>query len=650
MNAQFWQNKYQMPNMHELIDSAAQIIAKDTPGEVWFTSPDLKYAFSQLPLSELTSSHCNFSFLCGEATGTYRFNTGFYGLTDMPTEFQKAMDCTLQGLEGVIYYLDDILVVTKGKVEDHNVLVERVMSRLNEEGWALKLSTCEFSVNKLVWLGYEIDENGYTPIFSKIEAIKSLLPPKTLKQLRSFMGTLNHLQRFIPDLHKYTVVFRASLKAENKKSFLWGEEQDLAFQKYLNLIANIPNLFHYDASKASRVKCDASHSGLGACLEQEVEPNCWAPIAFAFRFLNSGEIKYSTNKLELLAIVWACEHFRTFLLGHRFVLLTDHKAIISALNETYVKKSYQSRLSRRADRLIPFDYQIEHIPGSSLGIIDYMSRYPTFEAPLPSSHDELFVIKSIQVFHNALNSIITQSKPQKVPVGQISYCNQFQPIRLFGITRGNISYLLTQTTDQSAVDSSSQSHFGKQFRSSSLEGVANNTQPANQSQKDMLIYRHNSSPIEGVNSCTQSTSQSYASTQNHKYISSSREVDFSCSDSLDQSQLSMQMRYAKPRVFDQTHCLRPYISEFSHDMATSINLAQNTTLNSTLNNSNTSTNTIDFAKNTIEQTNLLNFVENFSLVPLIFVPQVNRDPDSLQIAIWIAQAVLIRYVPKTLPD
>ena len=73
-----------------------------------------------------------------------------------------------------------------------------------------------------------IDVNGESepenaPKFSKIEAIKSLLPPKTLKQLKSFMGTLNHLQRFIPDLHKYTVTFKASLKAENKKSFLWGE-------------------------------------------------------------------------------------------------------------------------------------------------------------------------------------------------------------------------------------------------------------------------------------------------------------------------------------------------------------------------------------------------------------------------------------------
>ena len=102
MNAQIWKNKYQMPNIYELIDSVAQIITNDVSGKVWLTSLGLKYAFSQLPLSSFTSSHCNFNILCGNATGTYRFKTAFYGLTDMPTELQKAMDCTLQGLEGVI--------------------------------------------------------------------------------------------------------------------------------------------------------------------------------------------------------------------------------------------------------------------------------------------------------------------------------------------------------------------------------------------------------------------------------------------------------------------------------------------------------------------------------------------------------------------
>ena len=144
--------------------------------------------------------------------GTYRFKTGFYGLTSMPAEFQKAMHCTLQGPEGVICYLDDILIVAKGNVHEHNELHE-VMQRLDVEGWALKLSNCEFSVNQLTWLEYDLNEDGYSSKFSKIEAIQSHKPPRTLKQLRSIMGTLNHLQKFIPNLHTHTAHFPQSLNA-----------------------------------------------------------------------------------------------------------------------------------------------------------------------------------------------------------------------------------------------------------------------------------------------------------------------------------------------------------------------------------------------------------------------------------------------------
>ena len=133
----------------------------------------------------------------------------------------------------------------------------------------------------------------------------------------------------------------------------------------------------------------------------------WAPTAFASRFLNNAETKYSTNELELLAIVWACEHFRTYLLGNRFQVLTDHKAIISALSENYNNKSYQSRLSRWADRLLPFDFEVIHVPGVTLGIVDYLSRHPTFSAPAPSIYDELFVVKSIEAFNSALSFINT---------------------------------------------------------------------------------------------------------------------------------------------------------------------------------------------------------------------------------------------------
>ena len=142
-----------MPVIDELMDQVGQIITSDPDAELWFTKLDLNYAFSQLPLSKETSKHCNFSIVGGRATGTYRFLTGFYGLTDMPTEFQKAMDSTLRNLLNVFCFLDDILVCSRGSIAEHNKIVEEVIRRIDAEGFSLKLSKCEFSKHEISWLG-----------------------------------------------------------------------------------------------------------------------------------------------------------------------------------------------------------------------------------------------------------------------------------------------------------------------------------------------------------------------------------------------------------------------------------------------------------------------------------------------------------------
>ena len=116
-----------MPNPLEQLEVAAQTTNSNLPGKVLFTSLDIKYAFSQLQLSDSVSNHCNFNIVCGDATVTYRFKTGFYGLSDMPEEFQKEMDNTLSNIPGVICFLDDNLIVTKGSVSDHNLIVNTVL-------------------------------------------------------------------------------------------------------------------------------------------------------------------------------------------------------------------------------------------------------------------------------------------------------------------------------------------------------------------------------------------------------------------------------------------------------------------------------------------------------------------------------------------
>ena len=122
-----------MPSLLESLDSAAQFITSNDPNEVWFTSLDLKSAFNHLALDESVNKHWNSSIVCGDFTGTYRFKTGFYGLTDMRKEFQKTMDNTLQRLSNAFFFLDGILIVAKSSNLDHIKTVENVLERFNDE-------------------------------------------------------------------------------------------------------------------------------------------------------------------------------------------------------------------------------------------------------------------------------------------------------------------------------------------------------------------------------------------------------------------------------------------------------------------------------------------------------------------------------------
>ena len=114
LNNSIAKDKYQMPNLENLINMIAEKI-DGKEGEVWYSSVDMKYAYGQVPLAESTAKHCNFQIIGGKSTGTYRFVTGHYGLSIMPTKFQKLMDITLVNTDCTFVYIDDILIVTKGE-------------------------------------------------------------------------------------------------------------------------------------------------------------------------------------------------------------------------------------------------------------------------------------------------------------------------------------------------------------------------------------------------------------------------------------------------------------------------------------------------------------------------------------------------------
>ena len=143
------------------------------------------------------------------------------------------MENTLQNIKGVFCFLDDISIVSKGSIENHNKKVEKVFHKLDEEGFALNLSNFEITEKTISWLGFVICETGYQNEFSEVK------DPNTRKQIHSFIGVFNHLQKFLRNLYNLTKQFRLSLKISKNQKLVWGLDQQKAFKDTLKLISNI---------------------------------------------------------------------------------------------------------------------------------------------------------------------------------------------------------------------------------------------------------------------------------------------------------------------------------------------------------------------------------------------------------------------------
>ena len=327
-------------------------------------------------------------------TGTYRFKTGFYGLTDMPAEFQKAIDCTLAGLNNTFCFLDDILIVSTGRTEQHLDLVRKCLIKLGQENLRIYLAKCHFAKDKIEWLGHSITQAGITPLSNKTDAIEKLFSPTNLKKLRSFMGSVHHLGKFIPNLSQLCFTLRPLLKRNTK--FIWTDDHDEQLKFIKAKIAETIENKHFYPDLETRIKCDASPKGLGCALKQRTA-NGWHTVAFASRYLISVEDRYSINELELLGVVWSIEHFKYYLYSKPFTVITDHRALLSIMRENRASKSYNSRLTRWVDRLQPFDFTIDHLPGSKMGLVDYISRDQQEKAVNISAYDEQFIVAKLDV-------------------------------------------------------------------------------------------------------------------------------------------------------------------------------------------------------------------------------------------------------------
>ena len=160
--------------------------------------------------------HCKFNVVSGEGIGTYRFVTGFYRLTDMPAAFQKLMDYTLVGLDNTHCFLDEIIIVSRGSKDDHLKLFYNTLKKLDNNNWRINLPKCHFAKTEMEWLCHKFTKSGIAPLETKTAAISNLTAPNNLRQLRSFLGSVHYLNKFIPDLPQLCHPLRPLLKKKTK--------------------------------------------------------------------------------------------------------------------------------------------------------------------------------------------------------------------------------------------------------------------------------------------------------------------------------------------------------------------------------------------------------------------------------------------------
>lgn len=203
--------------------------------------------------------------------GLFRYTRLMFGIVCAPEVFQRIMEMILSGCENCYNYMDDIVIY--GKTEEELKINEKiVLDRLKKYDVVLNEDKCIYRVRTIVFLGHTLSGNGITTTNDKINSITMFRQPKTMEEVRSFLGLVTYVGKFIPDLATTTEPLRNLTKKDAR--FEWKQEHDLAFEKLKSQLTGPMVLGYYSVTNRTQLYADASPVGLGAVLVQfkENEP------------------------------------------------------------------------------------------------------------------------------------------------------------------------------------------------------------------------------------------------------------------------------------------------------------------------------------------------------------------------------------------
>ena len=333
---------YPMPRVDDMIDALGK--AK------YITTLDLARGYWQVPVQEESRPRTAFA----TPFGLFQFRVMPFGLQGAPATFQRMMDQLLVGCNDyAAAYLDDV-VIHSTSWEDHLHHIRSILQKLREAGLTIKPQKCQFGTESCSYLGHVVGNGEVRPEESKLQAVKAFPTPVTKKQVRAFLGLTGYYRKFIPSYAEVAAPLTDITRKNAPNKVQWSGDCEKAFSMLKGLLCSEPILKSPDFEREFILQTDASERGIGAVLSQRNDAGAEHPVAFYSRKLLPREVRYSTIEKECLAIKAATHAFRVYLLGRRFVIQTDHRAL-EWLNRL---KDNNARLTRWSLALQPYQFAV----------------------------------------------------------------------------------------------------------------------------------------------------------------------------------------------------------------------------------------------------------------------------------------------------